>query len=442
MEAAVQPTWVLRIGGRHEAGFLLDQPLTNRSDAESVLAAVQRRFGATQVAIDESWARLPHGHEEGQPEPTIISWNPGRRFSPSVLCQSDAPQTSEPIQSQAARLVSSTFNPLARFSLQNRVDEIERVAVEQTPLLGRVAVMGQATVLYAAPNTGKTLLTLHLLMEAVTAGRVQAGNVFYANMDDSGQGLLDKLRLVNEFGFHVGANGYAGFDRRELLTTMRQMAASKSAAGIVIVLDTLKKFVDLMDKPASRQFTMVVREFVQQGGTVIALAHTNKKKDAEGRSIYAGTSDILDDFDCGYLIERVPQDVDGTKQLVMFDNIKSRGGVAHQAAYSFARGPDLSYAELLASVEEVEPEQWRPLQEAAEILPEGKIIQAVEASIKAGVTAKMKLAAEVRKLTNASRQAAIRVIEKYAIPGSTLQRWTFTRGDRGVHQYVLLPTTA
>jgi hypothetical protein len=336
---------------------------------------------------------------------------------------------------------TSKGNPFARFSLQDRVDEVERIAIKQTPLLSRLALLGQATVFYAAPNTGKTLLTLHLLMDAVNAGRVQPSDVFYANMDDTGQGLLDKLRIVGEYGFHIGASGYAGFDRRELVTTMQKLIAQKSAAGIVIVLDTLKKFVDLMDKGAARHFTTIVRDFVQLGGTVVALAHTNKKPGADGRLVYSGTTDIVDDFDCAYLVERIPQTLDSSKQIVMFDNIKSRGGVVQQACYSFAKGGDPSYAELLASVEEVDPEHWKPFQEAAKSLPDSKIIEAVETAIQAGVNGKMLIAAEVRRLINVSRQAAVRVIEKYATDGDPAQRWTHLRGDRGVHRYSLLPST-
>lgn len=331
-------------------------------------------------------------------------------------------------------------NPLARFSLQNHVEQVERDAVAQTHILGRLVLLGQATVWFAAANTGKTLLLLHLLSEGVAGGLINPEQVFYANMDDTTSGLLEKLRIAGEYGFHVCANGYQGFSRDTMLATIQQMIVAKTASGTVIVLDTLKKFVDTMDKRAARQFTGLMREFVQAGGTVVALSHTNKKPDVHGRAIYSGTTDIVDDFDCAYLIDRVQQTVDASKQVVLFENIKARGPVAAQAAYAYSK-PDgvMSYAQLLGSVAEVEVDEWLPRGPASKDQPEPRIIEAIEQCIRDGVTSKMLLAAAVRKLTNVSRQAAIRVIEQFAVDGDPEQRWTFTRGGRGVHHYSLLP---
>jgi hypothetical protein len=200
-----------------------------------------------------------------------------------------------------------------------------------------------------------------------------------------------------------------------------------------------------MDKRASRHFTGLMREFVQVGGTVIALSHTNKKADANGKSIYSGTTDIVEDFDCAYMVDRVQQNVDPKKQVVLFDCIKSRGPVAARAAYAYAKSDvEMSYSQLLASVAEVEVDEWVPRGPSAKDEPEVRIIEAVEQCIRDGVTSKMLIAAAVQKLTSVSRQAAIRVIEKCSAAGDPDQRWTFTRAERGMHKYVLVdrPTPA
>ena len=56
----------------------------------------------------------------------------------------------------------------------------------------------------------------------------------------------------------------------------------------MIILDTLKKFTDLMNKKASSEFGKLARTFVGAGGTIIALAHTNKNKDEEGKGVTGG----------------------------------------------------------------------------------------------------------------------------------------------------------
>lgn len=53
-----------------------------------------------------------------------------------------------------------------------------------------------------------------------------------------------------------------------------------------------------MDNGKSSDFAKVIRQFSLKGGTVIALSHANKHPGADGRTVYSGTTDIVDDFDC------------------------------------------------------------------------------------------------------------------------------------------------
>jgi hypothetical protein len=94
-------------------------------------------------------------------------------------------------------------NPLEQYSLRGRLAELEAAAVETRALLGNVALAGQATIIYAPPASGKTLLTLFMIMAAINAGRVQGGNVYYVNADDSSSGVAAKMRLLEEVGAHM-----------------------------------------------------------------------------------------------------------------------------------------------------------------------------------------------------------------------------------------------
>jgi hypothetical protein len=51
-------------------------------------------------------------------------------------------------------------------------------------VLKNIAIAGQWTVLFAAPNTGKTLLTLWMVIESITDGSINGEDVLYANCDD------------------------------------------------------------------------------------------------------------------------------------------------------------------------------------------------------------------------------------------------------------------
>jgi hypothetical protein len=80
---------------------------------------------------------------------------------------------------------------------------------------------------------------------------------------------------------------------------------------VVIVLDTLKKFGDMMNKAKSKQFNSLLRTLTAKGITVICLAHTNKHEDKDGKPIFEGTGDLRNDFD--ELIYLIPiRNLDGT----------------------------------------------------------------------------------------------------------------------------------
>lgn len=334
----------------------------------------------------------------------------------------------------ASKVIS---NPLDKFSLLGMSDELEKNVVNTVPLLGELALMGQATVLFAAPNTGKTMITISLLIDAIKEGRVDPAKVYYLNMDDSGTGLLEKNRIAEEFGFHMLAEGHRDFSASAFLSIVRGMVEEDQARGTVLVLDTLKKFVDLMDKGRTSTFTNVIRPFVMKGGTVIALAHTNKHPGKDGNPVYGGVSDILNDIDCAYTIAPISSQ-DG-KKVIEFTNIKRRGDVAQTAGYSYSFGNGLSYNETLLSVELVEPNALEPIKQAEAIKSDGEIIAAVTACIAEGINTKMKLAGAAAKRAGISKRTALQIIEKYTGTDPAVHRWKFDVRERGAKVFMMLP---
>lgn len=330
----------------------------------------------------------------------------------------------------------ATINPLEKYSLRGMSDELEKSVVDAVPILGGLALLGQATGFFAAPNTGKTALTLSLTVEDIKAGRVDPTKVFYLNMDDSGKGLLEKVRIAEEFNFHMLAEGHRDFSASAFLSIMRDMIENDQAHGVVVILDTLKKFVDLMDKSRTSAFTNIVRPFVMKGGTVIALAHTNKNPGKDGKPVYGGVSDILNDIDCAYTI--APVSAEDSVKVVEFVNIKSRGSVTQTAAYSYCIGNGIPYNEIILSVQSVDQTALEPLKQAAEIESDAEVIAAVTACIKEGVNTKMNLASATAKRASISRRSALQFVDKYTGDDPALHRWTFSKGARGAMLYTLL----
>jgi hypothetical protein len=232
------------------------------------------------------------------------------------------------------------------------------------------------------------------------------------------------------------AEGQRDFSARDFINIMREMIEKDQAKGVVIILDTLKKFVDLMDKTKTSAFTNVIRPFVMKGGTIIALAHTNKNPGKDGKPVYGGVSDILNDIDCAYTIAPVSSE-NGTK-VVEFVNVKRRGNVVDTTAYSYCVGNGVSYGEIIASVQEIDPTALEPLKQAEAIKSDAEVISTVIACINEGVCSKMMLADAAAKRAGISKRAAIQVIEKYTGEDSTSHRWTFAVRDRGAKVYSVL----
>ncbi len=219
------------------------------------------------------------------------------------------------------------------------------------------------------------------------------------------------------------------------------MINNDTARGVIVVLDTLKKFVDTMSKTKSSNFARVVRQFVMKGGTVLALAHANKNPSDDGEIVYSGTTDIVDDFDAAYTLRTVGTHEEAKVRVVEFKNIKRRGSVALNAVYSFSTETSLSYNELLLSVEEVDPSQVRTIKRAAELESDTAVIEAILSSISEGTNTKMKLADAAAKRADVSKRVALKVIEKYTGSDPAVHRWTFGVQERGAKVFQKLDGT-
>ncbi len=254
------------------------------------------------------------------------------------------------------------------FLLTESSEDMEKKMLEDKFVLGRMAIMGQFTVFYASPNAGKTLIGLKLLTEAIAAGEIDGSSVYYINADDTYKGLVQKRTLCEQYGFNMLVPGHNGFRADKLSEIMCNRAASGDSRGCIVILDTLKKFTDLMSKGVSSSFGNVARSFVSTGGTLICYAHVNKNKAGDGLSIHAGTSDICDDSDCVYIIDVLEDD--GNTKTVTFRNTKDRGDVAQFANYQYKskiNNPALSYMELFDSVRSVSADEAKIAGERAAI---------------------------------------------------------------------------
>jgi archaellum biogenesis ATPase FlaH len=334
---------------------------------------------------------------------------------------------------------------LARFSLNGASREMRSKMLEDKYILGRIAILGQMTAIYAKPNTGKTVLTLWLLAEAIKTGGICPEDIYYINADDHHKGLTEKTEIAEQYGFLMLAPGYAGYERGEIFTRemlleiMVEMVTTDTAQGKVIIIDTLKKFVDIMDKGKSTKFTEIGRQFVSKGGSLIMLAHCNKHRDNEGSVIFAGTSDITDDADCYYTLDILEESED--RKTVVFENHKDRGNVDKRAVYTYLNNAP-NYSALLQSIKELDEgtvsqiAQHRAINEA--LIENQPIIDEIKAAIRSGITLKTDLIKIVTGNTCESKKKVSKVLTAHT--GNDFRKgqiWFLKIGDKNAHTYSL-----
>ncbi len=404
-----------------------------RVAADTDLAVIRAALPSSITLIGEGdGINLPTGDEF-----RLVNYGAGKiddlelfALPPNAEPESDILSKAEPVM---------PGNPMTRYSLQGCLAELEAAVLETKPLLGNVALAGQATVIYAPPGSGKTLLTIWLLMEAIRSGRILGGNLYYMNADDSSSGVADKMRLLEEVGAHMLVPGLRGFTAGKLLELMRDMVKTNRCRGVVIVVDTLKKVVDTMDKRDSAAFGGVVRECVAQGATFIGLGHTRKNPSSTGKLVHGGTTDLVEDADAACILTPLNIRTGEGEKVVQFLSIKRRGDNVDEA-FAYAEGGTASYDELMASVRRVDPDKLDHFVVEAEERSDEPVIEVVIGCIAKGVVQKMALADAVGRQAKISNRAAIKVIERYQGDDPTQHRWTYSVGERGAKLYRLFPT--
>jgi len=330
------------------------------------------------------------------------------------------------------------------FSIVNDIDEMKKKMLDDTYVLDGLALLGESTIFFASPNTGKTLITMNLIIEGINNNNFEPSNLIYLNMDDGLNALTVKAEIAKEYGFNMYApTGSNAFTPDKLTLLMEELIKGKEATGVIIVLDTLKKFTDLMNKKVSSEFNCKVREFTANGGTVISLAHTNKHKNSEGRSVYGGTSDSKDDADCIYILDIINED-SGTK-TVEFINDKARGAVDEAVSFSYDTTQKQNYIDLLNSVKRLTESELadnkRRANESKYALKNAEIIDAIykvmnknKANLLGlGVATTTQILAHIKENGIASEKATRQVLNKL-----TDTHWTVTTGTNNAKTFTAL----
>lgn len=331
-------------------------------------------------------------------------------------------------------------HPLRKFTLRGDAAKLEARAVETLPLLGEFVLQGQSTMIYAQPNAGKTLTVMRLILDAIEGERVDPDKLYCLNADDSSKGLAEKVKLLEEVGAHMLAPGYKGFRVSQFVDQMSAAVSDGSARGSVVIIDTVKKVTNLMDKARSSEFGQVCRACVMAGGTVVGLGHTAKSPNSDGTPRYQGTTDILEDFDAVYVAELMKAKASSNERIIRFTRLKSRADSPDVVAYAYSTKNGATYREKLASLRPVYPEELSGSALEDQLDDEEVVVDLRRViSTGHGNDGIEKLVRTAAQNGDISRATARRVLDQYTGTDPAIHHWHYHKGDRGKRTYYLIP---
>jgi hypothetical protein len=331
-------------------------------------------------------------------------------------------------------------NALLRHSIRDEAERLLARATKPIPLIGMFILVGQLFMLYAAPGSGKTLLMIWLIREAIRDGRIDPERLIFINADDNNHGVAEKNALLAEVGAHTVVPTYKGFKPSQFVDKLKETISDGSASGLIVVIDTLKKFTNLMDKAMVTDFAQVCREFVLAGGTLIALGHTTKNPFPDGTPKYQGTTDILEDFDAVYVGKPFDGGPGSNERVIQLERIKARGDSPLKVGYAFSIEEGLTYEQKLNSVRELYPEELDGRAREAMVAADEEVAAQIRGYLASGHghVGKDHMVKVIARAEGFPRAQVERVLNRYTGPDPAVHLWDFTEGDRRKRTYFLL----
>lgn len=241
------------------------------------------------------------------------------------------------------------------------IKELEKMMVNSVPVLGNFILKGQLSFIYGTPNSGKSLLMMSLLQNSPE-------QIHYLNADDGITEAVNKFKIAEKYGHSMIVCGSNEKNDPRVILQKMERALSLSPhyyKDKIIILDTVKKFVDVMAKKDVRNFLQIMRKITLSGGTVVLLGHTNKHRTKGGELIFEGVGDFLSDMDCIYELD-TNTDLDNKEKTITLTNKKLRGSVPSTVSYTYSSDESIdSFEDRMLTINLLsDAEQKKKLEEA------------------------------------------------------------------------------
>ena len=254
----------------------------------------------------------------------------------------------------------SALDRLRSAALNDRIEELEsRLAKERDVIPGMITT-GTVTLVYAPSGAGKTVWILGNLFQSIRNNLIKGSDVIYFNEDDGARGALQKAKLGKRHGMTMvtlaNSNDPSLRNTNQALELLNAIREEGEADGKIVICDTLKKFVGVMNKGEMRDVLHVFREFAAAGGTVVLLGHCNKHRSMDGRLIFDGVGDLKADVDNMFGLDPLNDKFSFHQELLVI-NEKDRSQISFEGGFKYKQTSEtVGYEESVDSVEFMSPD--------------------------------------------------------------------------------------
>ncbi len=289
---------------------------------------------------------------------------------------------------------------------------IERLEDEWI-VFDNLIVYQHITVICAEPNGGKTTI-----LNWVCGQISEIAEITYVNADCSGANLKMYYDYAKQHGFQLVNFDMANTTPEEFIQSLLE---SPDLTRQIFILDTLKKFVDLMSKYSVKTFMKQLRQLCARGATFVLLAHTNKHKGADGLPQFEGVGDVKSD--CDELIYMLPQWNDDGSLTVSTYPDKVRCSRMTPVTFSISKDHEVSMTDYV----DILSESRKNADQAT--------ITAITTAISTGNCNQGDIINACKGLGVSKRQVT-RILDRYAEGDSRL--WSKTKGPNNASLYSIV----
>lgn len=251
------------------------------------------------------------------------------------------------------------------------------------------------------PNGGKTSIANYAAESLVAAGFF----VIYINLDAGAADLKHYESKARQGGFTLVAPLKEGARDEDVIEIIDAMVDDGDLTNVVLILDTLKKFVDVIAKRAAKDFYKKLRALTRRGCTIIALSHTNKYKSETGELIEEGTGDLTADADNVMFL--YPLKDEATGNLTVSTKFKKERAPVKDATFQLNRASRTVSVEL--GYFDTQAEATARTSEAED----RTLIEFIKGRIENGPANQTELVAMAKAQLGAGRRTVERVLHQY-----------------------------